>query len=89
MFSDTHGYLDPRIPELFAGVDHIRHTHDPSRNLFSRGLPAHGAEFADDLERLVAQQEADHALQAGVQRVGLDVVHQAVQATVADRPTSL
>ena len=39
---------------LLAGVDHIRHTHDPARNAFSRGLPAHGAEFADDLERLVA-----------------------------------
>jgi beta-alanine--pyruvate transaminase len=35
-----------------AGVDHIRHTHDISRNAFSRGMPAHGAELADDLERL-------------------------------------
>jgi beta-alanine--pyruvate transaminase len=35
-----------------AGVDHIRHTHDPARNAFSRGEPAHGAEFADDLERV-------------------------------------
>ncbi|HEX7054398.1 MAG TPA: aspartate aminotransferase family protein [Burkholderiales bacterium] len=37
-----------------AGVDHIRHTHDPQRNAFSRGQPAHGAEFADELERLCA-----------------------------------
>jgi beta-alanine--pyruvate transaminase len=37
-----------------AGVDHIRHTHDISRNSFSRGQPAHGAELADDLERLCA-----------------------------------
>ena len=37
-----------------AGVDHIRHTHDLSKNSFSRGQPAHGAEFADDLERLCA-----------------------------------
>ncbi len=37
-----------------AGVDHIRHTHDPARNAFSRGQPAHGAEFADELERLCA-----------------------------------
>jgi beta-alanine--pyruvate transaminase len=35
-----------------AGVDHIRHTHDPARNAFSRGQPAHGAELADDLERV-------------------------------------
>jgi beta-alanine--pyruvate transaminase len=37
-----------------AGVDHLRHTHDPSRNAFSRGQPAHGVEFADELERLCA-----------------------------------
>ena len=37
-----------------GGVDHLRHTHDLSRNAFSRGQPEHGAEFADDLERLVA-----------------------------------
>src|SRR3954465_9901629 len=35
-----------------AGVDHIRHTHDVQRNSFSRGQPKHGAEFAEDLERL-------------------------------------
>ncbi|MFN3295267.1 aspartate aminotransferase family protein [Caldimonas sp.] len=43
---------------LLAGVDHIRHTHDPARNAFSRGQPAFGAEFADDLERLVALHDA-------------------------------
>jgi len=37
-----------------AGVDHIRHTHDLARNAFSKGQPAHGAEFADELERLCA-----------------------------------
>ena len=37
-----------------AGVDHIRHTHDLSRNAFSKGQPAHGAEFAEELERLCA-----------------------------------
>ena len=35
------------------GVDHLRHTHDPARNAFSRGFPAHGVELADDLQRLV------------------------------------
>src|SRR5882762_2709727 len=35
-----------------AGVDHLRHTHDIARNAFSRGMPAHGAELAEDLERL-------------------------------------
>jgi beta-alanine--pyruvate transaminase len=42
---------------LLSGVDHIRHTHDP-RNLFTRGQPEHGAELADDLERLVALHDA-------------------------------
>jgi len=37
---------------LVAGVDHIRHTHDLAKNAFSRGEPKHGAELADDLERL-------------------------------------
>src|SRR5260221_1629350 len=35
-----------------AGVDHIRHTHDPQKNSFSKGQPQSGAEFADDLERV-------------------------------------
>jgi beta-alanine--pyruvate transaminase len=43
---------------LVAGVDHLRHTHDLSRNAFSRGEPQHGAELADDLERLVALHDA-------------------------------
>lgn len=40
-------------------VDHLRHTHDPARNAFSKGLPEHGAELADDLERLVALHGAE------------------------------
>jgi beta-alanine--pyruvate transaminase len=43
---------------LLAGVDHIRHTHDLARNAFSIGQPEHGAELADDLERLVALHDA-------------------------------
>jgi beta-alanine--pyruvate transaminase len=43
---------------MLGGVDHIRHTHDPARNSFTVGQPQHGAEFADDLERLVALHDA-------------------------------
>lgn len=43
---------------MLAGVDHLRHTHDLARNAFSVGQPAHGAELADDLERLVALHDA-------------------------------
>ena len=35
-----------------AGVHHIRHTHDLQRNAFSKGQPQHGAEFAEELERV-------------------------------------
>jgi putative phosphoesterase len=28
VISDTHGFLDPKIPGLFAGVDHILHAGD-------------------------------------------------------------
>lgn len=28
VLSDTHGYLDRQIPEIFAGVDHILHAGD-------------------------------------------------------------
>jgi beta-alanine--pyruvate transaminase len=43
---------------MLNGVDHIRHTHDAAKNAFSVGQPAHGAELADDLERLVALHDA-------------------------------
>ena len=33
LISDTHDYLDPRVPELFAGVDHILHAGDVGRSL--------------------------------------------------------
>src|SRR6201992_394498 len=43
---------------LVAGVDHLRHTHGDPRNVFSKGEPEHGAELADDLERLCALHDA-------------------------------
>jgi beta-alanine--pyruvate transaminase len=44
---------------LLNGVDHMRHTHLPEVNAFSRGQPEHGAELADDLERIVALHGAE------------------------------
>jgi beta-alanine--pyruvate transaminase len=41
------------------GTDHLPHTHDPARNSFSRGQPAHGVELADRLEALIALHGAD------------------------------
>lgn len=42
-----------------TGVDHLPHTHDPARNAFSRGQPAHGADLADRLEAIIALHGAD------------------------------
>ncbi|HEX5379961.1 MAG TPA: aspartate aminotransferase family protein [Phenylobacterium sp.] len=41
------------------GVDHLGHTHDLEKNAYSKGLPEHGAERADELERLVALHGAE------------------------------
>ncbi len=43
---------------LLPGVAHMRHTLDVGRNAFSRGLPVHGVELAEDLERLIALNDA-------------------------------
>ena len=55
---------------LLPGTDHIRHTHDIERNAFSRGLPKEGAEFADDLQRLVDLHGADTIAAVIVEPVG-------------------
>src|ERR1700741_130938 len=44
---------------LLPGVDHLRHTH-LSENCFSRGEPGHGAELADELERIVTLHDASN-----------------------------
>ena len=44
---------------LLAGVDHLPHTHLPAVNAFSKGQPEHGANLADDLERIVALHGAE------------------------------
>ncbi len=44
----------PQIP-----ADHMRHTLDVERNAFTKGLPTHGVELADDLERLVQLHGAE------------------------------
>ncbi len=41
-----------------GGVDHLPHTH-MKENFFSKGQPEHGANLADDLERLVALHGAE------------------------------
>ncbi len=43
---------------MFAGVDHLPHTHNPKEMAFSRGQPEWGAHLADDLERIVALHDA-------------------------------
>ena len=43
---------------LLTGVDHMPHTHDLKRNAFSKGQPEHGAEIADELERIVTLHDA-------------------------------
>ncbi len=44
---------------LLNGVDHMPHTHIPE-NAFTRGQPEHGAEIADELERIVALGDASN-----------------------------
>ncbi|MBL1419878.1 MAG: aspartate aminotransferase family protein [Alphaproteobacteria bacterium] len=43
---------------LLAGVDHMPHTHLPELNSFTKGEPQHGANLADELERIVALHDA-------------------------------
>ncbi len=44
---------------LLGGVDHMPHTHLPGVNAYSHGQPEHGANLADELERIVALHGAE------------------------------
>ncbi len=44
---------------LLGGVDHLPHTHLPGQNAWTRGMPEHGANLADELERIVALHGAE------------------------------
>lgn len=39
---------------MLNGVDHMPHTHFPEKNAFTRGVPEHGGDIADELERICA-----------------------------------
>ncbi len=43
---------------LLTGVDHLPHTHLIDKNAFTRGEPEHGAELADELERIIGLHDA-------------------------------
>jgi beta-alanine--pyruvate transaminase len=45
---------------MLPGVDHLPHTHDLAKNAFTRGVPEHGANLADELERIVALHDASN-----------------------------
>jgi len=55
MVNNRRAFTSAQLP----GVDHIRHTYDLARNAFSKDLPEHGAELADDVERMVALHGAE------------------------------
>ncbi|UAW98542.1 aspartate aminotransferase family protein [Halopseudomonas nanhaiensis] len=42
------------------GVDHLPHTLDLERNAFTRGLPRHGAELAEHLEKILTLHGAEN-----------------------------
>ncbi|WDR07181.1 aspartate aminotransferase family protein [Devosia rhodophyticola] len=43
---------------LLTGVDHMPHTHNLSKNAFSKGPPEFGTELADELERIITLHDA-------------------------------
>ena len=49
---DRHVANRKMFGTLLTGVDHLPHTHLPDHNAFTKGQPEHGAELADELERI-------------------------------------
>ena len=49
---------------LLNGVDHLPHTHNLAKNAFSRGQPEHGAELANELERIITLHDASNTIPA-------------------------
>src|SRR5690606_28175430 len=45
---------------MIPGVDHLPHTHLIERNAYSRGLPEHGVELADELENIIGLHHASN-----------------------------
>lgn len=45
---------------MIPGVDHLPHTHLIDQNAYSRGLPEHGAELADELENIIMLHHASN-----------------------------
>ncbi len=48
------------FPGVVSIVDHLRSTHDWARNAYSKGMPKHGVEFAEELERIVGLHDASN-----------------------------
>lgn len=46
--------------QLLPNVAHLPHTHDLKRNAFARGMPEHGMDYADHLEKIVYLHEAEN-----------------------------
>jgi beta-alanine--pyruvate transaminase len=45
--------------QLLPAIDHMVHTHDLTRNAYTRGQPEHGADYADSLEAMVTKYGAE------------------------------
>lgn len=43
---------------LLTGVDHMPHTHIPGKNSFTKGVPEHGGDLADELSRMITLHDA-------------------------------